>query len=148
MRAARAIVALLGFTVSLAVGLVVGADSVAGTREAESCLRAKVWEGYADGWGVRTLTASEIATGKTRNYVVNLFKGNKYRIQTCGDDDVTNLDVLLYDGAGTVLARDTTSDRQPTLDFTPTVTGSYYVVLYARELKKPEAGVAMAVVYR
>ncbi len=120
----------------------------AGTREAESCLRAKVWEGYADGWGVRTLTATELASGKTRNYVVNLFKGNQYKIQTCGDDHVTNLDVLLYDQAGTVLARDTTTDRQPVVEFTPTETGSYYVVLYARELAKPEAGVAMAVVYK
>jgi len=128
--------------------LLIDHPALAGTREAESCLRAKVWEGYSDGWGVRTLTASEMATGKTRNYVVNLFKGNKYRIQTCGDDNVTNLDVLLYDQAGTVLARDTTSDRQPALDFTPTVTGSYYVVLFARELSKPEAGVAMAVVYK
>lgn len=128
--------------------LLLGAVALAGTREAESCLRAKVWEGYSDGWGVRTLTASELAQGKTRNYVVNLFKGNKYKIETCGDDNVTNLDVLLYDQAGTVLARDTTTDRQPVVEFTPTVTGSYYVVLYARELTKPEAGVAMAVVYK
>jgi hypothetical protein len=125
-----------------------GSLALAGTREAESCLRAKVWEGYSDGWGVRTLTSTDLATGKTRNYVVNLFKGNQYKIQTCGDDHVVNLDVLLYDQAGTVLARDTSTDRQPVVEFTPTETGSYYVVLYARELDKPEAGVSMAVVYK
>ena len=120
----------------------------AGTNDAETCLRAKVWESYADGWGVRTLTSTDLESGKNENYVVNLFKGNQYRIATCGDKNMNNLDVLLYDAAGTIVARDSTSDRQPQIEFTPLETGSYYVVLYAKEVDKSPASAAMAVIYK
>ena len=124
------------------------ASSFAGTNDAETCLRTKVWESYSDGWGVRTLTSTELESGKNRNYVVNLFKGNQYRIATCGDKNMADLDVLLYDSAGTVVARDSTSDRQPVIEFTPTETGSYYVVLYAKVIEKSPAAAAMAVIYK
>ncbi len=118
------------------------------TADAETCLRAKVWESYADGWGVRTLVSSDIESGKNRSYVVNLFKGNQYRIATCGDRHTLNLDVMLYDAAGQVIARDTTTDREPVIEFTPPATGSYYVVLYAKHLDQPSASAAMAVIYK
>ena len=122
--------------------------AIASTNEAETCLRAKVWESYAEGWGVRTLTSTELESGKTRNYVVNLLKGNEYRIATCGDDKMVNLDVLLYDANGVIVARDSTSDREPSLAFQPPETGSYYVVLYAKEIAKSPAAAAMAVIYK
>jgi hypothetical protein len=124
------------------------AAALAGTNDAETCLRAKVWESYSEGWGVRTLTSTELDSGKTHNYLVNLFKGNQYRIATCGDKDVVNLDVFLYDQSGAVIARDSTSDRQPMVEFTPPQTGSYYVVLYAKEESKSPASAAMAVIYK
>ena len=122
--------------------------ALAGTGDAETCLRAKVWESYADGWGVRTLVSTDMAAGKNQNYVVNLFKGNQYRIATCGDKRMVNLDVLLYDMAGQVVARDTTTDREPVIEFTPPATGSYYVVLYAKQVDDATAAAAMAVIYK
>lgn len=122
----------------------------ADTAEAEACLRPKVWEGYADGWGVRTMTSTEVADGKTRNYLVTLYSGNDYRIQTCSDAGARNLDVLLYNDKGSVVARDTTVDREPVVSFTPPETGTYYLVVYNRAAAAPKgkAAVALAVVYR
>jgi hypothetical protein len=117
---------------------------------AETCLRTKVWDGYADGWGIRTMTATTLAQGATRNYLVTLYKGNEYRIRTCGDDLVKNLDLYLYDLNGNVVKRDDTEDREPALDYKPEQTGTFYIVVHARTLTdaQKEAGVAMAVTYR
>lgn len=119
-------------------------------KDAETCLRTKVWDGYAQGWGVRTLTSTTLPDGKTRNYLVTLYEGNDYRIQTCADEQIANLDLLLYDARGNVLARDQSADREPEITFTPKNTGTYYIVLYNREAAKADAvgGAAMAVVYR
>ena len=132
------------------MGGLVATPALAATKEAEECLRTKVWDGYAEGWGIRTMTSTALATGKTRNYLVTLYKGDEYRIETCGDEHVSNVDVLLYDTEGNVIERDKTEDREPSIQYSPEQTGSYYLVLYMRELdgKKDEAGVAMAVVYR
>ena len=85
----------------------------AGESEAESCLRSKVWDGYAEGWGVRTMTSTTLPDGKTRNYLVTLYEGNEYKVRTCADESIVNLDVLLYDVKGAVIARDSTTDREP-----------------------------------
>ena len=125
------------------------APATAGTEEAETCLRTRVWDGYADGWGIRTMTSTVLEAGKTRNYLVTLYKGNQYRIEACGDDSVKNVDVLLYDTEGNVITRDDTEDGKPKIEFEPKETGSYYVVVYQRELAGADkGGVAMAVVYR
>jgi hypothetical protein len=135
------------FTAFLALtGVSMAGDELA----AETCLRTKVWDSYADGWGVRTMTSTTLATGATRNYLVTLYKGNQYQIRTCGEDGVKNLDVYLYDLQGAVVKQDDTVDREPQIDFTPTATGTYYIVVHARELNegKADAGVAMAVTYK
>lgn len=135
---------------TIATAFALATTAVAGPQEAETCLRTKVWDGYADGWGIRTMTSTSLAAGKTRNYLVTLYKGNEYRIETCGDENVRNVDILLYDTQGNVVKRDDTVDREPRLEITPEETGTYYIVLYQRDIKitKDEAGVAMAVVYR
>ena len=119
-------------------------------KDAETCLQTKVWAGYGEGWGVRTMTSTSLPDGKTRNYLVTLYEGNDYRIQTCADAQIANLDLLLYDTKGNVLARVDSTGREPELNYTPTATGTYYIVLYNREAAKPDAmgGAAMAVVYR
>lgn len=118
--------------------------------KAESCLRTKVWEGYTDGWGVRSMVTAEVEDGRTRAYLVTLYEGNEYKMQACADERLVNADLLLYDTKGNVIVRDTTVGREPDLSFKPPATGTYYVVLYAREMA--EAGgkgeVALAVVYR
>ena len=140
------------FSIILAGMLALGitTTAIAGTDEAESCLRTKVWDGYAEGWGIRTMTSTALAAGKTRNYLVTFYKGNEYQIEVCGDKDVGNVDVLLYDTNGRVVERDSTDGREPKVSFKPPETGTYYIVLYMRDLDgdKDEAGIAMAVVYR
>ena len=118
--------------------------------DAESCLKTKVWDGYAEGWGVRTMTSAPIPDGKTKNYLVTLYQGNEYRIRTCGDEGYGNLDVLLYDAKGALVMRDASTDREPELTFKPPATGTYYIVLYAQAMVTPgsEGEAAMAVVYR
>jgi len=136
---------------SLFLGAAGSAPSArADEAEASSCLRTKVWDSYGDGWAIRTLTSTELTNGKTRSYLVSLYADNEYRIATCGDTDIKNLDVLLYDTKGNIVVRDDTEDREPSLEFTPPATGTYYVVLYLREPVEgaDKAGAAMAVVYR
>jgi hypothetical protein len=129
----------------------VSAAALAGDElAAETCLRTKVWDSYAEGYGVRTMTSTSLASGATRNYLVTLYKGNEYQIRTCGDDLVKNLDVYLYDLNGKVIAQDATVDREPAFGYKPEATGTYYIVVHARELTDAtkEAGVAMAVTYK
>ena len=130
--------------------LLASLTALADEKSAEDCLRTKVWDGYADGWGIRTMTSATLGAGATRNYLVTLYKGNDYQIRTCADESVANLDVYLYDLNGQVVLQDTTTDRQPFLEYKPTATSTYYVVVHARSLAagKTEAGVAMAVTYR
>lgn len=119
-------------------------------KQAEECVTTKVRDGYAEGWGIRTMTTTTLAPGKTRNYLVTLYAGNEYQLQACGDDTVSNLDVLLYDTEGNLLSRDDVEDRQPAFNYTPKTTNTYYVVVYLRSLKGggDDAGVAMAVTYK
>ncbi len=140
----------MSLTTLIGAWLLAAPPAHAGEREANTCLRTKVWDGYAEGWGIRTMTSTELEDGKTRNYLVTLYEGNEYQITTCGDASVTDLDVLLYDTAGNVISRDKTTDREPILTFKPEQTGTYYVVLYHRAAAQAGAtgGVAMAVVYR
>ena len=130
----------------LAAGVALAGDELA----AETCLRTKVWDSYAEGYGVRTMTSTSLAQGATRNYLVTLYKGNEYQIRTCSDDLVKNLDVYLYDLDGKVIAQDATVDREPGFGYNPTSTGTFYIVVHARELTDAtkEAGVAMAVTYK
>jgi len=134
----------------LPIALFALAPALAEESKAEACLRTKVWEGYADGWGVRSMVTAEIEDGRTRAYLVTLYEGNEYQVKVCADERVVNADLLLYDMKGNVIARDSTVGREPELSFKPPATGTYYVVLYAREMV--EAGgkgeVAVAVTYR
>jgi hypothetical protein len=133
-----------------ALSLLLGSTALADEKSAEECVQTKVWDAYADGWGVRTLTSTTLAPGKTRNYLVTLYAGNEYRIETCGDDRVTNLDVLLYDTEGNILKRDDVDGRNPSFTYKPESTSTYYVVVYLRGVKEKstDAGIGMAVVYK
>ena len=137
-------------TACLGLSLFTSTAAMADENEAETCLRAMVWEEYADGWAIRTLTSTELTNGKTRSYLVSLYADNEYRINTCADAGAANLDVLIYDTEGNIVVRDETTDREPMIDFTPKASGTYYVVVYLREAAEgaEKAGVAMAVVYR
>ncbi len=137
-------------TVALFTASLLVQPAHADEKQAEECVTTKVRDGYAEGWGIRTMTTTTLAPGKTRNYLVTLYAGNEYQLQACGDDTVGNLDVLLYDTEGNLLSRDDVEDRQPAFNYTPKTTDTYYVVVYLRSLKGggDDAGVAMAVTYK
>ena len=126
------------FALALFTALTLGLSAHA-RGPTDDCLRTKVWDTYGEGWSVRASTEVELEFGKTRFYKVTMLKGRAYRVVTCAEDQVKNLDVLLYDKDGAVLARDQTTDREPVLAFTPEKTGVYYVVLYLRDLENRDA---------
>ncbi len=118
--------------------------------DAESCLRTKIWDGYNEGWAVRTATAATLAEAEYRIYLVTLYKGNEYRVVACGDDASTDVDLVLHDADGNVVLQDETKDRQPLLNFKPDTTDTFYVVVHASGVKEKgaKAGIGMAVTYR
>jgi hypothetical protein len=130
--------------------LTLGGVAIADEEEADTCLRTKIWEGYNEGWAVRTATSVMLAEGDHRIYVVTMYAGNEYRLQVCGDANANNLDIVLHDANGTELMRDESDDREPLVNFKPSSTDTYYIAVYAGALAKGQdkAGVAMAVTYK
>jgi hypothetical protein len=124
--------------------------AVAGEKEADTCLRTKIWAGYDDGWAVRTATTTTLGPGEHRIYLVTLYAGNEYEIKVCGDKSSTDLDLVLHDADGKELSRDKSDDREPMLKFKPVTTETYYVAVYAATLApdSKSSGVALAVTYK
>lgn len=136
---------------ALALGaLFVAPAAFADEDEAESCLRTKIWDGYNDGWAVRTATSASLKQGEYRIYLVTLYAGNEYQIAGCADSHAKNIDIVLHDADGNVVSQDKTDDRQPVLTFKPKTTDTYFVAVHATELTDTTApaGVGMAVTYR
>lgn len=127
------------------------APSSADEGYAEDLLRQKIWEGYSEGFAVRTATTAELNQGEYRIYLVTLYAGNTYRINGVGDENVTNLDLVLHDADGNTVDYDKTEDAQASLkDFTPSATATYFVVVHVRTLAdaNAKAAVGMAVTYK
>lgn len=121
--------------------------ALASEKDGEDCVRTKVWDAYGDGWHIRTLTSTTLASGATNSYLVTVYQGNEYKFQACGDDKVNNLDILLYDLDGNVVHRDDSASSEPALLLSPETTTTYYLVVYARETTG-DGGVGVAVTYR
>jgi hypothetical protein len=134
----------------LALTLLAGLQTAeADEKKADTCLRTKIWDGYGEGWAVRTATTASLAQGEHRVYLVTLYAGNEYKLQVCGDDSATDIDIVLHDAEGVELVRDQTNDREPVVTYKPANTETYYVVLYAGQVTEgQDAGVAMAVTYK
>lgn len=117
---------------------------------AETCLRTKIWDGYNSGYAVRTATKTSLGQGEHRVYLVTLYAGNEYKVMACGDSNVANIDVVLYDAKGAQVAIDNTGDREPIVTFSPTATDTYYVAVHATKLNDAATpgGVATAVTYK
>ncbi|MDP6931440.1 MAG: hypothetical protein QGG40_00925 [Myxococcota bacterium] len=132
------------------VALFAGLPAVADESEAETCLRTKIWDGYNEGWAVRTATAATLGEGEHRVFLVTLYAGNDYKFRVCGDPNGMDLDLVLHDAQGAELVRDQTDDREPVVSYKPESTDTYYVAVYAAKLASgaKDAGVAMAVTYR
>lgn len=130
----------------LALPLIATADEAA----ADDCLRAKIWAGYSEGWRLRTATRTTLGEGEHRVYVVTLYQGNEYKLMGCGDSNVANIDIVLYDSKGNKLVADTSADREPVVTYTAPSTDSYYVAVHASKLNVPgqKGGVATAVTHK
>ena len=138
------------WALSLAPLLLMAPSAMADEKEAEQCLRSKIWAGYEDGWAVRTATTTSLEKASHRVYLVTLYQGNEYKFQVCGDKNTTNLDLILHDDQGKEVKRDQSSDREPTLTYKPKATQTYYIAVYAADIAKEveAAGVALAVTYK
>ena len=117
---------------------------------AESCIKNKVWEGYASGWAVRTMASATLAQGEYRVYLVTLYAGTEYKLQACGDSELSNVDLLLYDALGNKVLQDLSQDREPVLSYTPTATDTFYITVYATTLSNPtgKGAIATALTYK
>lgn len=124
--------------------------ALADEKDAETCIRTKIWDGYADRWAVRSATKALLKWKEYRVYMLTLYSGTEYRFQACGDKTANNVDLVLYDAAGKEIARDKTTNREPELVFEPTGTNTYYIAVFMSsqtDLTK-RSGVALATTYR
>ncbi|MFT5679670.1 MAG: hypothetical protein ACI8RZ_000574, partial [Myxococcota bacterium] len=72
-------IALLGLVgLTLLAGI---STAEADEKQADSCLRTKIWDGYSEGWAVRTATTASLGQGDHRVYLVTLYAGNEYKLQ-------------------------------------------------------------------
>lgn len=119
-------------------------------NSAEACLKNKVWEGYSSGWAVRTMTTATLGQGEHRVYLVTLYAGNEYKLSACGDSEVVNVDLVLYDALGNKVLADQADDREPVLTYTPSVTDTFYIAVHATLLNNPtgKGAIATAVTYK
>ena len=132
----------------MSLGFALGAQ--ASESEATSCVRTKVWESYDEGWSLRTLLDASLVHGDKKVWKIGMYSDRTYRLMACGVAPSLDLDIVIYDGAGKVVLRDDTRDRQPGLSFVPAESGAYYVVLHARQNAAADvaADVALAVLHK
>lgn len=119
-------------------------------ESAQTCLRAKIWDGYGAGWQVRSQTNTSLGAGEHRVYLVTLYAGNEYKFLACGDEQAANVDLVLYDAQGNVLITDVSNDREPSVTYTPTVTDTFYLAVHGSRLNDAgkKAGISTAVTYK
>ena len=124
--------------------------ALADETAAESCLKNKVWEGYGSGWAVRNMATTTLGQGEYKVYLVTLYAATEYRITACGDNEVSNADLILYDALGNQVLKDISADREPTLSYTPSTTDTFYVAVYATTLNNGtgKGSIALALTYK
>lgn len=134
----------------LQAALLFVAPALADEEAAETCLRAKIWDGYTTGWQVRSQTNTSLASGEHRVYLITLYAGNEYRFMACGDTNAANLDLVLYDALGNVLLSDNSNDREPKIEYTPTVTDTFYLAVHGSRIMDAttKAGISTAVTFK
>jgi len=118
--------------------------------QAETCLRTKIWDGYNSGWAVRTSTKATLNQAGHKVYLVTLYAGNDYKVLACGDSNIANADLVLYDHTGKQVAIDSSSDKEPSLSYTPQSTDTYYIAVHASKLNDltKQGSIATAVTYK
>lgn len=119
------------------------------TDAATACVRTKAWEARQQGWNLRALDAAALHQGQLYAWPLALAPGVTYRVLSCGEEGVKELDVLLVDGNGSVLARAEQGGREPSLDHTPEGPQRVHLVVRPRETGTAAAlHTAIAVLYK
>lgn len=118
--------------------------------QAETCLRTKIWDGYNTGYSVRTSTKATLNQAGHKVYLVTLYAGNDYKVLACGDSNIGNADLVLYDHSGKQVAIDSSNDREPLLQYTPQTTDTYYIAVHASKLNDltKQGSISTAVTYK
>lgn len=151
MRALRPLLALAALTVA---GTTLAPQAKADEAEALACVRARTWEQYEAGWQIRTQRGYTLPASAARRQVrLNLYPGNTYLFQACGDAAAGRVTLGLFregaepDAAGKVspVAFDAPAGREPTFEFSPEGAGIYILLLQADDLSGDEAGLALSV---
>lgn len=68
-----------------------------------------------------------LPVGKSVGWKLTLRAGTRYVFIGGGDDDVSDLDIYLYNAAGSEVGRDNKSDKTPVVEYTPSRTAEYTV---------------------
>ncbi len=109
-------------------------------EEAECCMGPKRWEASDQGWQSWRVDSFKLEPAAHERVSVSLTKGLTYRFEACGASDVSDLDLILYDNAGNILVRDSTTDREPVITFTETESTNRHLVVYLRGTHSGEPG--------
>jgi hypothetical protein len=107
--------------------------------EEQDCIRTRTYDAYEEGWKIRATSETTLALGHTEHLKTTLIKGRQYRVITCSDSGVKELDVILYDKKGNILTRDQQEGPTPSLVHQTTANGLHYLVLYLRDADDREA---------
>lgn len=125
-------------------------DAHASSGEAYVCLQAQTTEGYRDGWRSRVRKARSAPPLQAQYWMVQLSRGLEYRLVGCGDSDVTELNVYVYDRNARLRFQDEMDGAGPILIFRPPTSGTYFLGVEATEVEEgaTEVGVGVALGFR
>jgi hypothetical protein len=76
---------------------------------------------------VSPIQRGNLATGATQDFSVTLQAGHCYTVVGVGVPTVTDLDMFIFDPAGTQIAQDQATDNFPVVQACPTVAGAFRV---------------------
>jgi hypothetical protein len=116
--------------------------------DALACVRTKAWEARAEGWSLRTLEHTALGLGEQRSYATTLMQGRAYRVVSCAQGALVDLDLALVGADGGVVLADHDAGPEPVLDLAERP-GTWTLVLYGRRTTGPApGGAAFALLHR
>jgi hypothetical protein len=116
--------------------------------DALACARTKAWDARAEGWSLRTLEHTALGLGERRAYATTLMAGRTYRVLSCAQGSLVDLDLALLDERGDVVLTDHDAGREPVLDLVDRP-GTWTLVLYGRRVSaSTPGGAAFALLHR
>ena len=116
-----------------------------GASEVRTCIENKTQAGYADEWRSRSLEVREVTPSETSYLMVQLTRGLEYRLFACGDTEVLDLDLVLYDANGRLREQTDTRSREPEIVYKPNRSGAYFLGFQIFEPATSKGNVALAI---